>query len=173
MSIRASRVPDLVRSGSKLDPAVVQRDDKHASVELDADLPASEQHQRVHRHHAAVPDEDATRFHLLVVHQIRAVVVANLKRRQKSRASWVELPASEKPPCVISHRVVDRRGVHVDVTVVFGHEAELVRFGVHLHGSFARHLEVPLRSSDLRPTKPEWSWAEGTDTSPVSLFKVN
>lgn len=155
LSILPLRVPDLVRSSGELDPAVVQRDDKCSSAELRADLAAPEQHQRVHRHHAAVPDEDAARFHLLVVNQIRAVVVANLKQRPGSRASRLWLPASRKARCVISHRVVDRRGVHVDVAVVFGDEAELVRFGVRLHRSFARHLEIPQRSSDLRPTKPE------------------
>lgn len=77
-----SAVFDLVRSGSKLDPAVVQRDDKRRPVELHADLAASEQHQRVHRHHAAVPDEDAASLHLLVVNQVRAVVVADLRSRE-------------------------------------------------------------------------------------------
>lgn len=43
--------------------------------------------------------------------------------------------------------------MHVDAAVVFGHEAELVGFGVHLHRSFARHLVILLRSSDLRPKK--------------------
>ena len=49
----------------------------------------------------------------------------------------------------VSHRVVDRRGVHVDTAVVLGHEAELVGFGLHLHGSFAGHLVAALRSSYL------------------------
>lgn len=45
----------------------------------------------------------------------------------------------------------------MDVAVVFGHVAELVRFGVHLHRSFARHLEIPLGGSDLGPTEIELS----------------
>lgn len=48
-----------------------------------------------------------------------------------------------------THRVVDRRGVHVDTAVVLGHEAELIGFGLHLHRSFAGHLVIPLRSSNL------------------------
>lgn len=38
----------------------------------------------------------------------------------------------------------------MDTAVVFGHETELVGFGLHLHRSFAGHLVAPLRSSDLR-----------------------
>lgn len=33
--------------------------------------------------------------------------------------------------------------------IVFGHEAKLIGFGLHLHCSFAGHLVTPLRSSDL------------------------
>lgn len=40
----------------------------------------------------------------------------------------------------------------MDAAVVLGHEAELVGFGLHLHGSFAGHLVIPLRSSYLRIT---------------------
>lgn len=144
-----------MRRSGKLDPPVVEGDDKCSSVQLHVDLAASEQHQRVHRHHAAVPDEDAARFHLLVVNQVRAVVVANLRRTEGSRASSALLPGTEKARCVISHRVVDGGRVHVDAAVVFGHEAELIGFGVHLHRSFARHLVILLRSSDLRPKKSE------------------
>lgn len=38
----------------------------------------------------------------------------------------------------------------MDKAVVLGHEAELVGFGMHLHGSFAGHLIIPLRSSYLQ-----------------------
>lgn len=41
--------------------------------------------------------------------------------------------------------------MHEDAAVALGHEAQLVGFGLHLHGSFAGHLVVALRSSDLRP----------------------
>lgn len=49
-----------------------------------------------------------------------------------------------------SHHVVDGRGMHEDAAVALGHEAELVGFGLHLHGSFAGHLVVSLRGSHLR-----------------------
>lgn len=92
-----------MRRSAKLDPPVVEGDDKCSSVQLHVDLAASEQHQRVHRHHAAVPDEDAARFHLLVVNQVRAVEVANLRRAEGSRASPALLPGTEKcPVCDVS-----------------------------------------------------------------------
>lgn len=74
-----------MRRGSKPDPAVIEGDDKLSLVQLHVDLPASKQHQRVDGHHAAVPDEDAARFHLLVVNQVGAVVVANLEQKEESR----------------------------------------------------------------------------------------
>lgn len=61
------------------DPAVIQRDDKLPFVELHVDLTASEQHQRVDGHHAAVSDEDAARLHLLVVNQVGAAVMTHLR----------------------------------------------------------------------------------------------
>lgn len=71
-------VPDLVRGSSKADPAVVERDDKLALVQLHVDLASSKQHQWVDRHHAAVPDEHPARLHLLVVDKVGAGVVARL-----------------------------------------------------------------------------------------------
>lgn len=49
-----------------------------------------------------------------------------------------------------SHHVVDGRGMHEDAAVALGHEAQLVGFGLHLHGSFAGHFVVSLGGSDLR-----------------------
>lgn len=49
-----------------------------------------------------------------------------------------------------SHHIVDRRGMHEDAAVTLGHEAQLIGFGLHLHSSFAGHLVVSLRGSDLR-----------------------
>lgn len=77
-----------MRSGSKPDPPIVEGDDKLSLVELHVDLPASKQHQRVDGHHAAVPNEDAARFHLLVVNQERAAVVPNL-RYIEGQALWL------------------------------------------------------------------------------------
>lgn len=56
----------------------------------------------------------------------------------------------------------------MDAAVVFGHEAELVRFGVHLHRSFARHLEIPLGGSDLGPAETEF---RGEGESGFTVFK--
>lgn len=81
----SSLISDLMRRGSKPDPSVVQGDDKLSLVQLHVDLPSSEQHQRVDGHHAAVPDEDPARFHLLVVNQVGAVIVANLEHKDESR----------------------------------------------------------------------------------------
>lgn len=80
-----SSAPNLMRSSSKTDPPVIEGDDKLPLVQLHVDLPASKQHQLVHRHHAAVPDEDATCLHLLVVNQVGGVVVANLQNKEESR----------------------------------------------------------------------------------------
>lgn len=80
-----SLLSDLMRSGSESDPAIVEGDDKLSLLELHVDLPASEQHQRVDGDHAAVPDEDAARLHLLVVHQVGAVEVANLEHKKVSK----------------------------------------------------------------------------------------
>lgn len=74
-----------MRGGSEPDPTIVERDDELSLVQLHVDLPSSEQHQRVHGHHAAVPDEDAARFHLLVVNQVGAVVVADLEHKRRVR----------------------------------------------------------------------------------------
>lgn len=74
-----------MRSSNKPDPSIVEGDDKLSLVQLHVDLPASKQHQRVDRHHAAVPDEDAARFHFLVVNQVGAVVVANLQHKEESQ----------------------------------------------------------------------------------------
>lgn len=79
---------DLVWSSSKSDPPIIQGDDKLPSVQLHVDLSASKQHQRVNRHHAAVPDENATRFHLLMVNQVRAVVVANLVHKEQKGEAY-------------------------------------------------------------------------------------
>ncbi len=75
---------DLMRSGSKPDPSIVEGDDKLSFVQLHVDLPASKQHQRIDGHHAAVSDEDAARLHLLVVDQVGAGVVANLRDKEES-----------------------------------------------------------------------------------------
>lgn len=80
-----SLIPDLMRSGSKPDPPIIEGDDKLSLVELHVDLPTSKQHQRVDGHHAAVPNEDAARFHLLVVNQVRAAVVPNLRYIEESQ----------------------------------------------------------------------------------------
>jgi len=73
-----------MRSGSKSDPSVVQGDDELAFVQFHVDLTATEQHQRVDGHHAAVSDENAAGFHLLVVNQVGAVVVAHLRHKDKA-----------------------------------------------------------------------------------------
>lgn len=73
-----------MRSSSEADPSIIKGDDKLSFVQLHVDLPASKQHQRIDGHHAAVPDEDAARFHLLVVDQVGAVVVANLGYKEES-----------------------------------------------------------------------------------------
>lgn len=78
-----------MRSGSKSDPSIIQRDEELSLVQLHVDLAASKQHQRVDGHHAAVSDEDAARFHLLVVHQVRAVVVTNLEDREESKSLFL------------------------------------------------------------------------------------
>lgn len=80
-----SLIPDLMRSGSKPDPPIIEGDDKLSLMELHINLPASEQYQWVDGHHAAVPNEDAARFHLLVVDQVRAAVVASLRYKQESQ----------------------------------------------------------------------------------------
>lgn len=86
-----SFIPDLMRSGSKPDPSIIEGDDKFSLVQLHVDLPASKQHQRVDGHHAAVPDEDPARFHLLVVNQVGAVVVADLRHKEESRGLSLQL----------------------------------------------------------------------------------
>ena len=139
-----------MRSSSKPDPSVVKGDDKLPLVQLHVDLPASKQHQRVDGHHAAVPDEDATRLHLLVVNQVGAVVVANLWHREELRVLSLHCHSrATKIMSLISHRVVDRRGVNMYAAIALGHKAELISFGLHLHCSFAGHLVIALRSSYL------------------------
>lgn len=145
-----SFIPDLMRSSSKPDPSVVEGDDKLSLVQLHVDLPASKQHQRVDGHHAAVPDEDATRLHFLVVNQVRAVVVANLWHREELRVLSLHCHSlATKTMSLISYRVVDRGGMNMYATIVLGHKAEFIGFGLHLHCSFAGHLVIPLRSSYL------------------------
>lgn len=85
INILSSFVSNLVRSSGKPDPSIVKGDDKLSLVQLHVDLPASEQYQRVDGHHAAVPDEDAARFHLLVVNKVGAGVVAGLWHKGKVR----------------------------------------------------------------------------------------
>lgn len=80
-----------MRSGSKADPPIIKRDDKLSLVQLHIDLTASKQHQRINRHHAAVPDEHTAGFHLLVVNQVGAVVVANLEHRAESQGLFLLL----------------------------------------------------------------------------------
>lgn len=80
-----------MRGGSEPDPTIVERDDKLSLVQLHVYLPASEQHQRVHGHHAAVPDEDAACFHLLVVNEVGAVVVADLEHKEGSGGLSLQL----------------------------------------------------------------------------------
>lgn len=74
--------------GSKSDPSIIQGDDKLSLVQLHIDLAASKQHQRVDRHHAAVPDEDTACFHLLVVNQVGAVVVTNLEEKKSYKVCF-------------------------------------------------------------------------------------
>ena len=78
-----------MRRGSKSDPSVVQGDDVLSLEQLHVDLTASKQHQRVDGHHAAVPDEDAARFHLLVVNQVGAVVVTSLEDQKEGLFSFL------------------------------------------------------------------------------------
>ena len=78
-----------MRSSSEADPAVIKGDDKVPFVQLHINLTASKQYQRVNRHHAAVPDENTARFHLLVVNQVRAVVVANLEHKRQSQGLFL------------------------------------------------------------------------------------
>lgn len=80
---------DLMRIGGKSDPSVVEGDDELSLVQLHVDLSASKQHQRVDGHHAAVPDEDAARLHLLVVNQVGAAVVANLEHKDESQGACI------------------------------------------------------------------------------------
>lgn len=77
-------VLDLVRGSGKADPPVVEGDDELALVQLHVDLAAAKQHQRVDGDHAAVPDEHPARFHLLVVDQVGAGVVARLLAQRES-----------------------------------------------------------------------------------------
>ncbi|KAI1240443.1 hypothetical protein IHE44_0008866, partial [Lamprotornis superbus] len=68
----APPAPHLVRGSHKLYPAIIQGNDKVPLEQLDVHLATPEQHQRVHGHHAAVPDEHTARLDLLVVHQCAA-----------------------------------------------------------------------------------------------------
>lgn len=83
-------VPNLVRGSSKADPAVVEGDDKLALMQLHVDLASSEQHQRVDGDHAAVPDEHPARFHLLVVDEVGAGVVARLLTQREGWGAEAE-----------------------------------------------------------------------------------
>lgn len=91
--------PHLVRGGHKADPAVVQGDDKVPLEQLHVHLAAAQQHQRVHGHHAAVPDEHAARLDLLVVHQVRALKVPGLGQGHNSpvRVTLLFLPLPHGP----------------------------------------------------------------------------
>lgn len=101
-----------MRCSSKSDPSIVQGDDELPLVQLQVDLSTSEQHQRVDRHHAAVSDEDAAGFHLLVVNQVRTVVVTDLEDRQESERLIPLIYSSIFTDILIlvqhSHRVVNR-----------------------------------------------------------------
>lgn len=68
-----------MRGSHEADPAVVQGNDKFSLLQLHVNLPASEQDQRVHGHHAAVSDEHAAGLDLLVVHQVGALKVPGLE----------------------------------------------------------------------------------------------
>lgn len=76
--------PHLVRGSHKANPAVIQGDDKVPLEQLHVHLATAEQHQRVHGHHAAVPDEHSARLDLLVVHQVRALKVPGLGQGRDS-----------------------------------------------------------------------------------------
>ena len=78
-----------MRSGSKSYPSIVKRDDKLSLVQFHVDLTTSKQHQWVDRHHAAVPDEDTARLHLLMVHQVGAVVVTDLEDQGESQGLFL------------------------------------------------------------------------------------
>ncbi|KAL2305758.1 hypothetical protein Nmel_003647, partial [Mimus melanotis] len=68
----APPAPHLVRGSHKPYPPVIQRNDKVPLEQLDVHLAAPKQHQWVHGHHAAVPDEHAACLDLLVVHQLHS-----------------------------------------------------------------------------------------------------
>lgn len=89
-----------MRGSHKPYPAVIQGNDKVALEQLDVHLAAPEQHQRVHGHHAAVPDEHAARLDLLVVHQVRALKVPGLGQGHSSlvRVTLPLLPLPYRPP---------------------------------------------------------------------------
>lgn len=88
-----------MRGSHKPYPAVIQGNDKVALEQLDVHLAAPEQHQRVHGHHAAVPDEHAARLDLLVVHQVRALKVPGLGQGHSSlvRVTLPLLPLPYRP----------------------------------------------------------------------------
>lgn len=60
-----------------------------------------------------------------------------------------------------AHRVVDGGRVDVDAAVVLGHEAQLVGFRLHLHGSLAGYLVIPLGSSNLDRPRQKLQFTEG------------
>lgn len=78
-SILSEPIPYLMGSGCKADPTIIQGNNKLSLLELHIHLASSKQDQWVHRHHAAVSDEHATRFDLLVVHQVGTVKVSDLE----------------------------------------------------------------------------------------------
>lgn len=80
-----------MRGSHKPYPAVIQGYDKVPLEQLYVHLAAPEQHQRVHGHHAAVPDEHAARLDLLVVHQVRALKVPGLGQGHNSLVRETQL----------------------------------------------------------------------------------
>lgn len=70
---------DLMRSSRKSNPAIIEGNEKLSFVQLHINLASSKQHERVNGHHAAIPDENTTCFHFLMVNQVGACVMANLK----------------------------------------------------------------------------------------------
>lgn len=69
----------LVRGCHKPYPPVIEGNDELALLQLHVNLPASQQDQRVHWHHAAVSNEHAAGLNLLVVHQVGALKVPGLQ----------------------------------------------------------------------------------------------
>lgn len=70
---------DLMRSSRKSNPAIIKGNEKLSFVQLHTDLASSKQHKGINGHHAAIPDENTAGFHFLMVNQVGACVMANLK----------------------------------------------------------------------------------------------